>query len=401
MKTARGFASGFPGNFHCSGGRVREAAVARNAGWWVIIGLIVLTVLYSGCGLNGLSLLASVPVIQGISPNSVPAGGSALQITITGTGFNSSVPMANGVPLVTVSITTTQIVATIPGGMTASPGTITIVVVDLLSSGNVTSNSTTVTVTPAGPPPPPSTTDLTITKTHTGNFTQGQTGATYTITVSNIGSGPSSGTVSVTDTLPASLTLTSITGNGWTCVSATVTCTRSDALPGGASYSSITVTVNVSASAPSSVTNTAAVSGGGDTNANNNTASDPTTIAPSAGAPAFTIGVTTTTFTKGGMATYTITKLNSGTAATNGTDTLVVTLDPSLTQTAFSGSGWACVLGTLTCTRSDSLAPGASYSAVTLAVAISPSAPATVTSVFMNSGAGAPTTMKSVTTPVM
>ena len=32
--------------------------------------------------------------------------------------------------------------------------------------------------------------DLTITKSHTGNFTQGQTGATYTVTVTNSGIGP-------------------------------------------------------------------------------------------------------------------------------------------------------------------------------------------------------------------
>jgi uncharacterized repeat protein (TIGR01451 family) len=403
MKTARGFASGFPWNFHSSDGGVREAAVAHNAGWCVVIGLIALTVLYSGCGLNGLSLFASIPVIQGISPNSIPAGGSAQQITITGTGFNSAVPMANGRPLATVSITTTQIVATIPGGMTASPGTITIVVVDLLSSGNVSSNSTTVTVTPAGPPPPP-TPDLTITKTHTGNFTQGQTGASYTITVSNIGSGPSSGTVTATDQLPPGLTATAMSGSAWTCVLATLTCNRSDALAAGASYPAITLTVNVSASASSSVTNTATVSGGGDTNANNNSASDPTTITPSAGAPAFSIAVATTpatTFTKGGTATYAVTVSNSGNAATNGTATLVVTLDPSMTQISISGTQWTCNIGTLTCTITVALAPGASYPTVTLNVALSPSAPATVTSVFMVSGAGASTAMKSVSNPVM
>src|SRR5439155_19358486 len=47
--------------------------------------------------------------------------------------------------------------------------------------------------------------DLTVTKTHSGNFAQGQTGA-YTSTVSNDGLGPTSGTVTVVDTLPAGLT---------------------------------------------------------------------------------------------------------------------------------------------------------------------------------------------------
>ena len=45
-----------------------------------------------------------------------------------------------------------------------------------------TANNTALDVTAIGAGP-----DLTITKTHTGNFTQGQTGATYTITVSNSG----------------------------------------------------------------------------------------------------------------------------------------------------------------------------------------------------------------------
>src|SRR5262249_59735202 len=44
--------------------------------------------------------------------------------------------------------------------------------------------------------------DLTLTKTHTGSFTQGQLAATYTITVSNVATAPTSGTVTVVDTLP-------------------------------------------------------------------------------------------------------------------------------------------------------------------------------------------------------
>ena len=72
--------------------------------------------------------------------------------------------------------------------------------------------------------------DLTITKSHTGNFSVGQTGAAYTITVSNAGHGPTSGTVTVVDTLPAGLTATAIAGTGWTCTLGTLTCTRADAL---------------------------------------------------------------------------------------------------------------------------------------------------------------------------
>src|SRR5207237_9548916 len=87
--------------------------------------------------------------------------------------------------------------------------------------------------------------DLTIAKSHSGNFTQGQTGATYSVTVTNSGFAATSGTVTVTDTLPTGLTATGISGSGWTCVLGTLTCTRSDALATGSSYPAITLTVNV------------------------------------------------------------------------------------------------------------------------------------------------------------
>jgi uncharacterized protein (TIGR03437 family) len=87
--------------------------------------------------------------------------------------------------------------------------------------------------------------DLTIGKTHTGNFRQGDTADTYTLTVANAGQGPTTGAVTVSDTLPAGLTATAISGTGWSCVLATLTCTRSDALAAGASYPDTVVTVNV------------------------------------------------------------------------------------------------------------------------------------------------------------
>src|SRR5262249_25038208 len=108
---------------------------------------------------------------------------------------------------------------------------------------------------------PPQPADLTITKSHSGSFTQGQTGATYTISASNVGGGPSAGTVTVTDTLPAGLSATAIGGSGWSCGLSSLTCTRGDTLAAGSSYPSITLTVNVASNAPSSVTNSAIVSG--------------------------------------------------------------------------------------------------------------------------------------------
>ena len=124
--------------------------------------------------------------------------------------------------------------------------------------------------------------DLTISKTHPGNFAPGQIGASYTITVTNSGSAATAGAVSVVDTLPTGLTATAMNGSGWTCVLGTLSCTRSDALAAGTSYSSITVTVNVANSATGLVTNTATVSGGGETNTANDTARDVAAVTLSA-----------------------------------------------------------------------------------------------------------------------
>jgi hypothetical protein len=52
--------------------------------------------------------------------------------------------------------------------------------------------------------------DLTVAKTHTGSFTQGQTGATYTITAMNSGTFATSGTVTIVGTLHTGLTATAI-----------------------------------------------------------------------------------------------------------------------------------------------------------------------------------------------
>ena len=126
--------------------------------------------------------------------------------------------------------------------------------------------------------------DLTITKSHVGNFVQGQIGAPFTVTVTNSGTPSTIGIVTLTDAVPSGLTPTTASGTGWTCTvtGATVTCTRSDALAPGASYPLVTITVNVAANAPASVTNTATISGGGDVNTTNNTATDVTTILPAA-----------------------------------------------------------------------------------------------------------------------
>jgi endonuclease G len=120
--------------------------------------------------------------------------------------------------------------------------------------------------------------DLVICLAHMGSFTQGDIGDAYTVTVTNNGTAPTVGPVSVIAVLPAGLTATEINGAGWATDLGTLTCTRSESLAPGAGYPPITVIVNVSTNAAASLTNVVNVSGGGEINTANDTASDPTTV---------------------------------------------------------------------------------------------------------------------------
>src|SRR5262249_41113257 len=104
-------------------------------------------------------------------------------------------------------------------------------------------------------------------------------GATYTVVVSNAASASAtSGTVTVTETLPSGLTLVSMAGTGWTCTANS--CTRSDALSGGSAYPAITVTVSVNQNAVSPQVNVIAVSGGGSSSASTSDSTNIRQIAP-------------------------------------------------------------------------------------------------------------------------
>jgi uncharacterized repeat protein (TIGR01451 family) len=94
-----------------------------------------------------------------------------------------------------------------------------------------------------------------------GGLKQGNTG-TFTIQVSNgSGAGGTTGTITVSETVPNGMTLQSMSGSGWNCSGNQ--CMRSDALPAGTSYPLITVTVSMDSNAPQQVTNSVTVSGGG------------------------------------------------------------------------------------------------------------------------------------------
>jgi uncharacterized repeat protein (TIGR01451 family) len=127
--------------------------------------------------------------------------------------------------------------------------------------------------------------DLSLTKTHVGNFNMGGNG-TYTLHVSNaagVALDPEINTVTITDTLPTGFTYVSGVGAGWSCSAAgqVVTCTHAPPLAPGASLPDLALTLAIGPTAPPVATNTATVSSASyDLNAANNTASDPTTVIP-------------------------------------------------------------------------------------------------------------------------
>ena len=288
--------------------------------------------------------------------DSLSAGASYAPVTITVTvATNATSPKVNNV---TVSTT----------GPESNTG------------NNSASDSTVILVPP----------DLTLSKTHVGDFSQGQTGATYLVTVSNVGLGAklASDVVTVTDTVPAGLTITAMSGTGWTCTTLP-TCTRTDVLNASASYPLITVTVSVAANATSPKVNSVTVSTTAlESNSGNNSATDSTVILVP---PDLTVTKTHAgSFVQGQIGvTYTATVTNSG-----GGDKLagtVVTLTdsppPGLTITAMSGAGWTCA--TLpTCTRSDLLAPGFIYPAVTITANVAGLAPSPLVNSITVSSAG-------------
>lgn len=168
---------------------------------------------------------------------------------------------------------------------------------------------------------------LTQAKTSNGPWFPGQSGASYTLTTTNVGSSTSAA-VTVTDTLPGGVTASSGSGSGWTWTVSGQTVTATTAAIASGASSSFTLPVTVTTAAPlgtNSVTNYAAVSGGGDTRAaptpgascaTDNCARVSTTVYLSADLSVTKTGPSTAV--AGTQITYVLTLGNAGPNAANG-----------------------------------------------------------------------------------
>jgi uncharacterized repeat protein (TIGR01451 family) len=264
---------------------------------------------YSASNTAILQVVKAPTITKSFSPSTILTGGTSTlslainnpnAIALTGVGFTDSFPTnlvvsstptvtsgcsggapsagATGITLSGATIAanstctiTVQVTSPVPGSYANTTGGVS----SNESATGAVSNTATLTVDSI---------DLQVRKSHSGGFVVGSTG-TYTITVNNGGTGASSGTVTVTDTLPAGLTYVTAGsgGTGWTCgVSGQViTFTSTAAIAASGTAPAITVNVSVAAIAVPSVTNSVTVAGGSEPTAyaNNNSASDYTLVA--------------------------------------------------------------------------------------------------------------------------
>lgn len=180
--------------------------------------------------------------------------------------------------------------------------------------------------------------DLSIFKSHNGNFSVGNDAGTFSIVVKNVGTA-SIGNVNTTvsDTLPTGMTLYATpTGTNWNCTGAAgasnFSCSRASGasnrnLASGASFEPITVHVNVASSIAASVTNTATLTNTNDGNASNNSSSDTVSISRAE----LTVGKTDSTAQNGLVNVpfnWEITARNSGELAATFAANAVILSDP-------------------------------------------------------------------------
>jgi uncharacterized repeat protein (TIGR01451 family) len=228
--------------------------------------------------------------------------------------------------------------------------------------------------------------DLTISKSHVGNFTQGQVGAEYTVVVGSRGPGTTSGTITVVENVPAGLTVTGMSGDGWDCTVGTLTCTTSAVLPANGTLPAIRVVVSVASNASSPLVPSATVSGGGA--ANSPTASDSTVIA--AGPDLIAIVTADRPAAQGAVIQMSFTVRNVGGAATTGSYTLTAPMPTGLRIDSIFGANFACAAsgGTnVSCSWSSVLAAGGEI-ANTFLVQVTVDAPLSVTTTATVSGGG-------------
>ncbi|MCU0624354.1 MAG: DUF11 domain-containing protein, partial [Gemmatimonadaceae bacterium] len=302
----------------------------------------------------GFTCTFSAPVVRCVRTTSL-AGGGTVDVTVGVT------PGAAALPQVTNRATVRT-----PGDVAAA-------------------NDTGTVVTPVVSVP-----DLAIAKTFTGPMTIGQP-ATYRLAVRNVSPGPTTATITLTDSLVAGLAFVGATGPGFACSFAAplVSCSRPAAIAAGDS-AIVTLTVTPTGAVAGAVTNRAWVATAGDLNAfNDTTVTPPRTVQrPDLAIEKSHTGSFTALDTLGTVVnTWTLTVRNTGTAATTGTITAIDSLPANVAFVSTPSPGWSCAAAgplaagqVVTCTNAGPLGPGAA-APLLLRVSARPAAAGSVTNI--------------------
>jgi uncharacterized repeat protein (TIGR01451 family) len=329
-----------------------------------------------------------------VAPDSQSNPGDEIDYTITVANTGSGVALGVTVndPLLPVlACTINALPVDLPMSLQAGEslicsGTYVLTAMDI--DNGVVDNTAVVTASNACPPGPNCTGStstplstaplLSISKTAMPNpFVVGETGE-YLITVSNNGNANTSAPIVVTDSLATGVVLQSSSGTDWNCVGTTdLVCTFSGVLVPSAS-TQLTLLVFITPEAVNG-DNTAVVEGGGDPTCPTLPRCTDSVPVPLVGADLGIDKFHDGDFMQGQMgAMFSILVTNFGNVASAGTVTVEDILPPGLTATAIGGSGWACTLTPLRCTRDDALLPGDSFPVITLTVDVAEDAPISV-----------------------
>ncbi|WP_330166581.1 beta strand repeat-containing protein [Comamonas koreensis] len=250
--------------------------------------------------------------------------------------------------------------------------------------------------------------DLRLTKSNGVNIVNAGGQTTYTLTASNVGASPTTGTITIVDKLPqgvtipaGSLPLTGANAANWSCSGAAgsrlITCTSASAIPAaGSSVFGVTVNIGLLSATGPTATNKAKIGGGGDplnSTAPTEAAVDACTSNQSPAGCALDVdavnspllSLTNTDNTDvvlaGGTTTYTLTVNNVGNAPTAGTVTVVNALPTGMAYTgatSFTSGLFSCSYtsssNSVSCSTSSAIAAGSS-AAISLPVSIASTAP--------------------------
>ena len=354
---------------------------------------------------SNLSTSADVALTKVGSPKPVTAGDRltyTLEATNVGPSVASDVTVSDPLPAATTFVSATTSAGTCSesaGTVSCSLGDLAVgetvtIVVTVTVGASVPAGPLTNTATASSPTPDPTSSnntatdetnvvteaDLVLTKTATPATVFAGHQVTYTLTAHNAGPSDAQDAV-VTDELPSGTTFVSAApaSAGCTAVAQQVTCSLGT-LPAGATAPPITIVASVQASTPSgTITNTATVSSvTPDPDLTNNTSSASTTVAASADV-AITKSASSSTFSGGQAASYTLTATNNGPSNAQAV-TVTDRLPSGLTFVAAvpsQGSPCTQAAGTVTCNLG--ALPAGAKATVTINVTVDPSANGTVT----------------------